>query len=106
MNVVVTNVGSGGGKKDASAQLPEDTYQNSENVSENATENRKHVQPMDNNDLENILYTMILAFGSMYCISDASQSITHIILFSLLVTMCIAQRITFAYKILTAQSVF
>jgi len=115
MKVAVSNVVLGVAKMKAGTCAPEDTRQNSqEDVSDDAKENEQRAQRIVNNDLENVPYTMILAFGSMFCIISLdsenlekrqSISIAHIILFSLFVTMRIAHTITFAYKISKARSV-
>lgn len=102
--VAATNVGLGGAKNEAGGRAPEDTYQKkSDEVSEDAKVALDRAQRMVNNDLENIPYTMILAWGSLFCIyfgDDAAirdqQALSHIVLYSLFVAARFGHTITYA----------
>lgn len=91
--VVATNLGLGGAKNNAGTRAPEDSYQKkSDEASPEATAAQDRAQRIVNNDLENIPYTMALAWGAMFCIffvgdegfRDA-QATAHIILYALFV---------------------
>mmetsp|Transcript_32926 Transcript_32926/g.60355 ORF Transcript_32926/g.60355 Transcript_32926/m.60355 type:complete len:154 (-) Transcript_32926:84-545(-) len=67
--VFVTNIGLGGAKWNAGGRSPEDKYQtNAEEASEDAKAAQLKAQRIVNNDLENITYTLTLAWGALYCI--------------------------------------
>mmetsp|Transcript_29796 Transcript_29796/g.65594 ORF Transcript_29796/g.65594 Transcript_29796/m.65594 type:complete len:161 (+) Transcript_29796:114-596(+) len=102
--VAATNLGLGGAKNEAGGRAPEDTYQKkSEEVSEEAKVAQDRAQRMVNNDLENIPYTMVMAWGSLFCIyfgdDDAvrdQQALAHIVLYSLFVVARFGHSITYA----------
>jgi uncharacterized MAPEG superfamily protein len=105
--VAFTNFGLGGAKMNAGGRAPEDTYQKSaEEVTEEAKVAQDRAQRIVNNDLENIPYTMALAWGSMICIffMDGSvpartrdqHSMAQIILYSLFVVARIGHSVAYA----------
>ena len=102
--VAFTNLGLGGAKMNAGGRAPEDTYQKSaDEVTEEAKVAQDRAQRMVNNDLENIPYTMVLAWGSMFCIyfmeneSVRDQhAMAQIILYSLFVVARIGHSIAYA----------
>jgi uncharacterized MAPEG superfamily protein len=102
--VVATNLGLGGAKLLAGSRAPEDKYQKSaEEVSEEAKVSQDRAQRMVNNDLENIPYTMVMAWGSMFCIyfgGDVDvrdqQALAHIVLYTLFVVSRIGHSYTYA----------
>uniref|UniRef100_A0A7S2E0H8 Microsomal glutathione S-transferase 1 n=1 Tax=Helicotheca tamesis TaxID=374047 RepID=A0A7S2E0H8_9STRA len=89
--VVATNLGLGGAKKNAGGRPPEDTYQKKDDeVTGEDKDRMDRAQRIVNNDLENIPYTMVLAWGALFCISliedegalnDHARA--HIVLYSL-----------------------
>lgn len=102
--VAATNLGLGGAKLEAGGRAPEDTYQKSdEEVSEEAKVSQDRAQRMVNNDLENIPYTMVMAWGSMFCIYFGGdedvrdqQAKAHVVLYSLFVASRIGHSYTYA----------
>lgn len=107
--VFITNVGLGGAKNNAGGRAPEDTYQaNPNEVSDEAKVAQDRAQRIVNNDLENITYTMVLAWGSVFCIAMGSGSgkygLAHIIMYSLFVLCRIGHSIVYAKKLTTARS--
>ena len=73
--VWAVNIGLGGTKASAGMRAPEDEYQvKEENAAEGAKEAADRAQRMVNNDLENIPYTMVLAWAAIYCINSIGVS--------------------------------
>jgi uncharacterized MAPEG superfamily protein len=101
--VAATNLGLGGAKMNAGRRAPEDTYQKPEaEVSEDAKVANDRAQRVVNNDLENIPYTMALAWGSLFCLSLVSDTtkqdghaIAHIALYTTFCVMRIAHSIVY-----------
>lgn len=91
IKVVATNVGLGGAKVNAGGRAPEDTYQRSATqAAEEAKVAQDRAQRIVNNDLENIPYTMVLAWGAVYCIRLAGargNASAHIFLMTVF-TLC------------------
>ena len=116
--VFATNLGLGGAKNTAGTRAPEDTYQTKPTTdeeegggpSEEAQQNQERAQRIVNNDLENIPYTMVLAWGAAYCITASGSrrvpayGLAHIVLYSVFVVCRIAHSIAYAKKIATARS--
>ena len=115
--VFVTNIGLGGAKMYAGTRPAEDTYQKSaETATEEEQQNLDRAQRIVNNDLENIPYTMVLAWGSVYCIgqsaagSGSSSSVdraalAHIALFTLFTVSRIAHSVVYMRGLSTARSI-
>lgn len=107
--VVVTNLGLGGAKNKAGGRAPEDTYQaDPDEVSQSAKVAQDRAQRIVNNDLENVTYTLTLAWGSMYCIVLAGSdehALVHTVLYSLFVACRVAHSIVYAKGISYARSV-
>lgn len=109
--VFATNIGLGGAKNNAGGRAPEDTYQKSEGeASEEEKEALDRAQRIVNNDLENIPYTMVMAFGSaviIYLVGSADNydlSLAHTVLYAVFVAMRFAHSITYAKGISTGRS--
>ena len=136
--VFVTNLGLGGAKNTAGTRAPEDTYQHQPssttstnnnndgeeeaggtNNEEKAQQTQDRAQRIVNNDLENIPYTMVLAWGAAMCIASNSgffvpltahgrravaYGTAHIVLYTIFVVCRIAHSIVYALKISTARS--
>mmetsp|Transcript_25209 Transcript_25209/g.45379 ORF Transcript_25209/g.45379 Transcript_25209/m.45379 type:complete len:177 (-) Transcript_25209:1609-2139(-) len=112
--VLAVNTGLGGAKNNAGGRAPEDTYQKSSNdVTDEAKVAQDRAQRMVNNDLENIPYTMALAWGSVYCISAAdrggtevgeSYALAHIVMYSVFVACRIAHSVVYSRGWSTARS--
>lgn len=106
--VVATNLGLGGAKNNAGGRAPEDKYQaKAEDITEEAKVTQDRAQRMVNNDLENIPYTMILAWGSMYCIvmgGNDKHAMAQIVMYSLFVLCRIGHSITYALGMSTART--
>jgi uncharacterized MAPEG superfamily protein len=67
--VAATNLGLGGTKMKAGGRAPEDTYQaKAAEATPEAKEAQDRSQRVVNNDLENIPYTMAIAWGAVFCI--------------------------------------
>jgi uncharacterized MAPEG superfamily protein len=105
--VAATNLGLGGAKLEAGGRAPEDTYQKStEEVSEDAKVLQDRAQRIVNNDLENIPYTMVMAWGSLVCIyfiggdedhvKDA-HAVAHMVLYTLFVACRIGHSFMYTY---------
>jgi uncharacterized MAPEG superfamily protein len=111
--VAITNLGLGSAKLYAGGRAPEDTYQKKDDeANPEAIATQERSQRIVNNDLENIPYTMILAWGSMFCIYFGDdedfrdgQSMAHIVLFSVFVASRIGHSIFYARGLSTARSV-
>ena len=116
--VFVTNIGLGGAKMYAGTRPAEDTYQKSaETATEEEKQNLDRAQRIVNNDLENIPYTMVLAWGSVYCIgqsaaagSGSSSSVdraalAHIALFTLFTVSRYAHSIVYMRGLSTVRSI-
>jgi uncharacterized MAPEG superfamily protein len=116
--VFVTNIGLGGAKMYAGTRPAEDTYQKSaETATEEEKQNLKRAQGIVNNDLENIPYTMVLAWGSVYCIGQSaaagsgssssvdSAALAHIALFTLFTVSRYAHSIVYMRGLSTARSI-
>ena len=102
VKVVVVNVGLGGAKYKAGSRAPEDTYQmKKEDASDDARQIQDRVQRMVNNDLENIPYTMVLTWCSLFCIylgNDTDKlATTHIVLYAAFVVCRIGHSLSYAY---------
>ena len=110
VKVVATNLGLGGAKNNAGTRPAEDTYQkDSGDASEADKANLDRAQRIVNNDLENIPYTMVLAWGSMYCIgftgADADgNALVHIVLYSIFVASRIAHSVIYIKGMSKARS--
>lgn len=109
--VFATNLGLGGAKNNAGGRAPEDTYQKSKgDASETDVANLDRAQRIVNNDLENIPYTMVMAFGSAVIIYfvDAKDgydlSLSHTVLYAVFVTARIGHSITYAKGISVGRS--
>ena len=111
--VVATNMGLGGAKMKAGGRAPEDTYQvtDTSQITEEAKTAQDRAQRMVNNDLENIPYTLVLTWGSLYCITSAAEAVdvkgyamAHIILFSIFVVCRIMHSIVYSMGLSTARS--
>jgi uncharacterized MAPEG superfamily protein len=111
--VAVTNLGLGGTKANAGGRAPEDTYQKkTEEISPEALATLDRSQRIVNNDLENIPYTMVLAWGAIFCIffgGDAdfrdSQAAAHIALFTIFVAARVAHSVCYALGLSIPRSV-
>mmetsp|Transcript_4450 Transcript_4450/g.8601 ORF Transcript_4450/g.8601 Transcript_4450/m.8601 type:complete len:154 (-) Transcript_4450:782-1243(-) len=98
--VVFTNIGLGGAKWNAGGRAPEDTYQaTAEEASEEAKAAQVKAQRIVNNDLENVTYTLTLAWAALYCIvlggSDGSAW-AHIALYGIFVFCRLGHSIAYA----------
>ena len=106
--VFITNIGLGGAKNNAGGRAPEDTYQaNPDEVPESAKVAQDRAQRIVNNDLENITYTLTLAWGAVYCIAlggNDAHALAHIIMYALFVFCRIGHSITYAKQMSTARS--
>lgn len=100
IKVVATNVGLGGAKVNAGGRAPEDTYQTGgAAASEDAKVAQARAQRIVNNDLENVPYTLVLAWGAVYCIAaaDAADSAqAHIFLFTVFTACRFAHTIVYS----------
>ena len=102
--VAATNLGLGGAKNNAGGRAPEDTYQKkTEEVSDEAKVAQDRAQRMVNNDLENIPYTIAMAWGSVFCIYFGGdevlrdqQALAHIVLYSLFTVARFGHSIAYA----------
>mmetsp|Transcript_3074 Transcript_3074/g.2968 ORF Transcript_3074/g.2968 Transcript_3074/m.2968 type:complete len:157 (-) Transcript_3074:326-796(-) len=99
--VAATNLGLGGAKNKAGGRAPEDTYQNkSDDVSEGAKVAQDRAQRIVNNDLENIPYTMVLAWASVFFIYHGRNTDklaqAHLIFYILFVASRIAHSISYS----------
>mmetsp|Transcript_30674 Transcript_30674/g.89584 ORF Transcript_30674/g.89584 Transcript_30674/m.89584 type:complete len:161 (+) Transcript_30674:51-533(+) len=102
--VAATNLGLGGAKLNAGGRAPEDTYQKSaDEVTEESKVAQDRAQRIVNNDLENIPYTMVMAWGSMFCIYSMDNesvrdqhAMAQIILYSLFVVARIGHSVAYA----------
>ena len=102
--VAITNLGLGGAKMIAGARAPEDFYQKkTEEASAEALAAKDRSQRIVNNDLENIPYTMALAWGAMFLIffgadesTRDSQSMAHIVLFTIFVVARICHSVVYS----------
>lgn len=112
--VFVTNIGLGGAKMYAGTRPAEDTYQKSaETATEEEKQNLDRAQRIVNNDLENIPYTMVLAWGSIYCIGSAaarsggvdSAALAHIALFTVFTVSRYAHSIVYMRGLSSARSI-
>ena len=111
--VFATNIGLGGAKNNAGTRPAEDTYQrNKADVTEEDKTNLDRAQRIVNNDLENIPYTMVLAWGSVYCIglvgsssSADSHAMAHIVLYTIFVVSRYAHSIVYIKGLSTARSI-
>lgn len=108
--VCSTNVGLGGAKNNAGSRPAEDTYQkDAAEATEEDKTNLDRAQRIVNNDLENIPYTMVLAWGSLYCIEMAgagadSNAFAHIVLYTIFVASRFAHSIVYIKGMSTARS--
>ena len=106
--VAATNVGLGGAKNNAGTRPAEDTYQkDAGDASEADKANLDRAQRIVNNDLENIPYTMVLAWGSMYCIGFTGadgNALVHIVLYSIFVASRIAHSVVYIKGMSTLRS--
>jgi len=112
--VFATNLGLGGAKNNAGARAPEDTYQTSQDkASEEDVASLDRAQRIVNNDLENIPYTMVMAFGSAVIIylvgvsnyeSAKGLSLAHTVLYAVFVTARIGHSIAYAKGISVGRS--
>ena len=118
LKVFVTNIGLGGAKMYAGTRPAEDTYQKSaETATEEEKQNLDRAQRIVNNDLENIPYTMVLAWGSVYCIGQSvagagsnnssvdSAALAHIALFTVFTISRYAHSIVYMRGLSTARSI-
>lgn len=107
--VFSTNIGLGGAKNNAGTRPAEDTYQkNAAEATEEDKTNLDRAQRIVNNDLENIPYTMVLAWGSLYCINQAgaeSHAFAHIVLYTIFVASRFAHSIVYIKGLSTARSI-
>uniref|UniRef100_A0A7S0FQL2 Microsomal glutathione S-transferase 1 n=1 Tax=Minutocellus polymorphus TaxID=265543 RepID=A0A7S0FQL2_9STRA len=102
--VAATNLGLGGAKLNAGGRAPEDTYQKSaDEVTEESKVAQDRAQRIVNNDLENIPYTMVMAWGSMFCIYSMDNesvrdqhAMAQIILYSLFLVARIGHSVAYA----------
>mmetsp|Transcript_40393 Transcript_40393/g.49209 ORF Transcript_40393/g.49209 Transcript_40393/m.49209 type:complete len:161 (+) Transcript_40393:146-628(+) len=112
--VVITNLGLGGAKAEAGTRAPEDFYQKeNEEASPEAKAAQDRSQRIVNNDLENIPYTMAMAWGSLFCIflSEASGSgksdglaTAHMICYSIFVAARYGHSISYKFGVAIARS--
>ena len=109
--VFATNIGLGGAKNNAGTRPAEDTYQkNAADATEEDKTNLDRAQRIVNNDLENIPYTMVLAWGSVYCIGLAgaraeSHAVAHVVLYTIFVVSRYAHSIVYIKGLSTARSI-
>mmetsp|Transcript_28063 Transcript_28063/g.32336 ORF Transcript_28063/g.32336 Transcript_28063/m.32336 type:complete len:162 (+) Transcript_28063:52-537(+) len=112
--VFATNIGLGGAKKNAGQRAPEDKYQiNEAEASEAAKDSAKRAQRIVNNDLENIPYTMVLAWVSVFCIFSVEDfdvrkrlSTLHIVFFSLFVLCRVCHSVVYSLGYTLPRSLF
>lgn len=122
--VVATNLGLGGAKAKAGTRAPEDTYQhqrtsNDDNDNDNDNDDggvsaavaaaNDRAQRIVNNDLENIPYTMVMAWGalvSIIMVGAGGDTVTlgrlclaHTVLYSTFVAMRIMHSIAYIYAL-------
>ncbi len=108
--VFSTNIGLGGAKNNAGTRPAEDTYQkDAAEATEEDKTNLDRAQRIVNNDLENIPYTMVLAWGSVYCIEMAgaaagSSAFAHIVFYTIFVASRFAHSIVYIKGMSTARS--
>lgn len=111
--VLFVNVLLGKAKKRAGARAPEDLYQvRPEDVTAEDKSEQERAQRMVNNDMENIPYGMIIAWGAMLCISFVTDgdmretfSITHIIFYSFFVLARYAHSFTYKNSLSVPRSI-
>jgi uncharacterized MAPEG superfamily protein len=111
--VVFANFGLGGAKNEAGARAPEDFYQKkADEASPEAKSTQDRAQRIVNNDLENIPYTMVLAWASVFCIyfgenpdKRDSNALTQIVLYTAFVTSRIGHTVFYAKGAAIARSV-
>ena len=118
--VCATNIGLGGAKNNAGTRPAEDTYQkNAADATEEDKTNLDRAQRIVNNDLENIPYTMILAWGSVYCIgqlqmkyglkvssySADGHALAHIVFYTIFVISRVAHSIVYIKGLSTPRSI-
>ena len=111
--VFATNIGLGGAKNNAGTRPAEDTYQrNAADATEEDKSNLDRAQRIVNNDLENVPYTMIIAWGSVYTIglvgsssSADSHAMAHIVLYTIFVVSRYAHSIVYIKGLSTARSI-
>jgi uncharacterized MAPEG superfamily protein len=97
-------MGLGGAKLEAGARAPEDFYQkkvDETNPEKKSTQDR--AQRIVNNDLENIPYTMVLAWASVFCIyfgenldQRDGNALAHIVLYTVFVASRIGHTVFYA----------
>jgi uncharacterized MAPEG superfamily protein len=116
LKVFATNIGLGGAKNNAGGRPPEDTYQKpASEATEEDKSNLDRAQRIVNNDLENIPYTMVLAWGSVYCIGWAeasegsssvnSHALAHIVLYTIFVVSRYAHSVVYIKGLSTTRSI-
>jgi len=109
--VFATNIGLGGAKNNAGTRPAEDTYQkDAAEATEEDKTNLDRAQRIVNNDLENIPYTMVLAWGSIYCIgtvgaSADSNALAHIVFYTIFVVCRFSHSIVYIKGLSTARSI-
>jgi uncharacterized MAPEG superfamily protein len=102
--VVFSNMWSGGAKNEAGARAPEDFYQKkTDEASPEAKATQDRTQRIVNNDLENIPYTMVLAWASVFCIyfgenqdKRDANALAHIVLYTVFVASRIGHTVFYA----------
>lgn len=114
--VWAVNIGLGGTKLSAGLRAPEDSQVKTEDAAEGAKEAADRAQRMVNNDLENIPYTMLLAWAAVFCITfDSPESVVttretlsvlHIIFYSIFVVCRIFHSVSYALGFSKPRTVF
>jgi uncharacterized MAPEG superfamily protein len=105
VKVLYSNLMLGGAKMKAGRRAPEDTYQMSQDkIKPEALAEVDRTQRIVNNDLENVPYGLIMAWGSLICLSrlptpDSGLYTAHSVLVAVFAGMRVGHTVAYRYAL-------